>query len=395
MNSPRTALRKSHRGLARPDFDQIVLVLQGGGALGSYQSGVYQALEEANLEVDWIVGVSIGAINAALIAGTPPGNRIAKLRTFWDEVASQPWCTAWLAALPADVIGSRAIRAWLGHLSAVSAAAAGVRSMFSPRLLPAWLWPTGCDGAISLYDATPLKESLSRYVDFDRINAGSMRFSVGAVNIRTGNFGYFDTASHDIRLEHVLASAALPPMFAPVEVDGEFYWDGGVVSNTPLQWAVEAEPHRDSLVFQVDVWNTRGDYPSDLAETMTRQNEIQYASRTRAGSNAFRQMQRLKNTVSLALAELPSDVSDLPTIQRLHKQVDRKLFRIVQLIYHARPHLGATKDFAFSASNINEHWDTGYHDAVRTLRHPEALTRPELEVAEGVATFDVAIDGRL
>lgn len=153
----RTALRKSHRELARPDFDQIALVLQGGGALGSYQAGVYQALDEAGLEVDWIAGVSIGAINAALIAGTPPGERIAKLRTFWDEVSSQPWCAAWLAALPPDLTGAQVVRAGLSHLSAASAATVGVRSMFSPRLIPAWLWPPGGDGAISLYDTRPLR----------------------------------------------------------------------------------------------------------------------------------------------------------------------------------------------------------------------------------------------
>lgn len=390
-----TTLHKSHRGLARPDFDRIVLVLQGGGALGSYQGGVYEALEEAGLEIDWLVGVSIGAINAALVAGAAPGKRVAKLRTFWGEVSHQPWCAAWLNALPADLIKSRMMRVGISHLSAMSAVTFGVRSMFSPRLMPFWMWPTGGDSAVSLYDTSPLREALIRHVDFKRINAASTRFSVGAVNIRTGNFGYFDTAAHEIRVEHVLASAALPPMFAPVDIDGEFYWDGGVVSNTPLQWAVEAEPHCDSLVFQVDVWNTRGDYPSDLAEAMTRQKEIQYASRTRAGSNSFRQLQRLKNTVSLALSDLPVELGELPAIKRLQAQVERKVFRIVQLIYHARPHHGATKDFVFSDINIREHWKTGYDDAVRTLRHPEALSRPELEIAEGVATFDVAVNGRL
>lgn len=395
MPSPHAVLRKSHHGLTRPDFDQIALVLQGGGALGSYQAGVYQALDEAGLEPDWIAGVSIGAINAALIAGTPPGERIAKLRAFWDEVSGQPWCGAWLDALPPELTGSEAARVGLSYLSAASAATMGVPSMFAPRLMPAWLWPSGSANAVSLYDTQPLREALGRHVDFDRINAGPMRFSVGAVNIRTGNFGYFDTAAHQIRPEHVLASAALPPMFGPVEVDGEFYWDGGLVSNTPLQWVVEAEPHRDSLVFQVDLWNTRGQYPSDLADVMTRQKEIQYASRTRAGSDAFRQLQRLKNTVAEALAELPAEVCQLPILQRLGTEVDRKVFRIVQLIYHARPHQGAAKDFVFSKLNIEEHWTTGYNDAVRTLRHPEALTRPELEVAEGVATFDVAVNGRL
>lgn len=394
MPSP-ALLRKSHRDLPRPDFDQIALVLQGGGALGAYQAGVYQALDEAGLELDWIAGVSIGAVNAALIAGTPPGQRVEKLHAFWTQVSTEPWCSAWTAMLPQELVGAEALRATLNNLNVASSAVSGVKSILAPRLVPAWLWPAGSGGALSLYDSHPLRETLARLVDFDRINAGPMRFSVGAVNIRTGNFGYFDTAGHAIRLEHVLASAALPPMFPPVEVDGEFYWDGGLVSNTPLQWVVEGEPHRDSLVFQVDLWNTRGQLPSDLAEVVTRQKEIQYASRTRAASNSFRQLQRLKNAVGEALDDLPAEVCALPTIERLRTETDRKVFRIVQLIYHVRPHQGPTKDMVFSKVNIEEHWETGYEDTIRTLRHPEALARPDMDLAEGVAAFDVAVNGRL
>jgi NTE family protein len=391
----RALLRKSHRALPRPAFDRIALVLQGGGALGAYQAGVYQALDEAGLELDWIAGVSIGAVNAALIAGTPPGQRTEKLRTFWNELSTEPWSSAWTAMLPQELLGAEALHTMVNNLNLASNAVGGVKSILAPRLIPAWLWPAGSSGTLSLYDSHPLRETLARLVDFDRINAGPMRFSVGAVNIRTGNFGYFDTAGHLIRPEHVLASAALPPMFPPVEVDGEFYWDGGLVSNTPLQWVVEGEPHLDSLVFQVDLWNTRGDVPSDLGEVVTRQKEIQYASRTRAASNSFRGLQRLKNSVAEALEDLPPEVCALPTIQRLKSEVDRKVFRIVQLIYHARPHLGTTKDIVFSKLNIEEHWETGYEDAVRTLRHPEALTPPDADLAEGVAAFDVAVDGRL
>lgn len=388
-------LLKTHRGLARPDFEQISLVLQGGGALGSYQAGVFQALDEAGIALDWIAGVSIGAVNAALIAGTAPGDRVAKLRTFWDEISSDPWCLAWQRALPPEVIQSEPFRVGLNHLSALSAAAMGVPSLYSPRPMPAWLWPPGTPSATSLYDTTLLRQALARFVDFDRINAGPMRFSVGAVNIRTGNFDYFDTATSRIRLEHVLASAALPPMFAPVEIDGDHYWDGGLVSNTPLQWVVESEPQRDALVFQVDLWNTRGQCPTDLAEVVTRQKEIQYASRTRASSDTFRRLQRLKNTVSEALADLPQELRSMPSIRRLEEHVDRTAFRIVHLIYHSRTHQGTTKDFEFSRLNIDEHWQIGHDDAVRTLRHPEALARPDPNGTDGVATFDIAINGRL
>lgn len=395
MSSTRALLHKSHRGLPRPEFEQLALVLQGGGALGSYQAGVYQALDEAGIELNWIAGVSIGAVNAALIAGSAPEDRIRTLRSFWTEVSSEPWCAAWLGLLPPTLTGAETVRAGLNHASAVSAALFGVHSMLAPRVIPAWFWPEGSTNALSLYDSEPLKAALTRFIDFDRINAGSMRFSVGAVNIRTGNFGYFDTAAHEIRVEHVLASAALPPAFPPVEIDGEFYWDGGLVSNTPLQWVVEVEPHRDTLVFQVDLWNTRGERPLDLAEVITRQKEIQYASRTRAGGDTFRQLQRLKIAVAEALSELPPEICDRATFRKLRADVDRKVFRIVQLIYHARPHQGASKDLEFSRLNVDEHWKVGYEDAVRTLRHPEAVSRPDVEAAEGVAAFDVAVNGRL
>jgi NTE family protein len=257
------------------------------------------------------------------------------------------------------------------------------------------MMPRGSAGATSLYDNQPLRDALERFVDFDRVNANEVRLSVGAVNIRTGNFVYFDAATNKIGPEHIMASAALPPTFPPVEIEGEFYWDGGLVSNTPLEWVAEGEPRRDTLVFQVDLWNTRGQRPTDIAEVATRQKEIQYASRTRASTNSFRRLQRLRNSAADMLADLPAEVQRRPSAQRLAEEVERKVFRIVHCIYHAQPHQGSTKDFEFSKLNIQEHWRTGYNDAVRTLRHPEALSRPDFEVAEGVATFDVAVDGRL
>jgi NTE family protein len=388
-------LHRTHRDLARPDFEQIALVLQGGGALGAYQAGVYQALDEAGVGLDWVAGVSIGAINAALIAGSPPRKRLDNLRQFWDEVSTDPLCTAWQQMLPRAMTEAEDVRVFLNHISAATAMIAGVKSMYAPRMPPAWMSFRGAPEATSFFDPKPLRDALERIVDFDRINAGTMRFSVGAVNIQSGNFVYFDAAANKIRPEHILASAALPPTFPPVEIDGEVYWDGGLVSNTPLQWVVESEPHRDTLVFQVDLWSTRGQRPTDLAEVATRQKEIQYASRTRASTNAFRRLQRLRHSVAELLAELPEEIRQLPSAHRLADETDRKVFRIVHLIYHAQPHQGSTKDFEFSKLNVGEHWETGYHDAVRTLRHPEALARPDLAVTEGVATFDVAVDGRL
>jgi len=395
MKNSHSPLLKSHRNLPPPDFDNVALVLQGGGALGSYQAGVYQAMQEAGLEPDWIAGISIGAINAALIAGSKASERLQRLSRFWQEVSSEPGGLLARQYLPKDLIAGQDIRSWLNALSASHSLFFGVRSMFQPRFMPAWLWPNGTSGALSFYDTRPLSQALERHVDFDLINTGRTRLSLGAVNIRSGNFTYFDTSTHVIGPQHIVASAALPPNFPPVEIDGEFYWDGGVVSNTPLEWVAEQDMKTDTLIFQVDVWNTRGEYPTNLVEAITRQKEIQYASRTRYSTDSIRKLQRLRNAVADALDDLSANCLNLPSIGRLKAEAERKVFQIVHLIYHAPRHQGTTKDFEFSRLNIEEHWRTGYLDAVRTLRHPEAVSRPDPKIAGGVATFDVSVNGRI
>jgi NTE family protein len=276
-------LLKSHRELERPRFDCIALVLQGGGALGAFQAGVYQGLAEANLHPDWVAGISIGTINAALIAGNAPEARLEKLHAFWEQVTTQllfdPFRIAhhWLRGDIGHVL--------LNRLRAGATLLEGAPGFFKPRILPPYLAPPGTAEATSWYDTTALRDTLERLVDFDRINAGEMRFSVGAVNIRTGNFVYFDSTTHKIRPEHIMASGALPPGCPAVEVDGELYWDGGLVSNTPLQWVVQGDTRQDTLAFQVDLWSSRGELPSDLNDVMSRQKEIQYSSRTRANTD--------------------------------------------------------------------------------------------------------------
>src|SRR5262249_19328359 len=248
-------LLKSHRDLTRPPFDCIALVLQGGGALGAFQAGVYQGLTEANLHPDWIAGISIGAINAALIAGNAPEARLEKLRAFWEQVTTQllfdPFGIAhyWLRGDMGHV--------FLNRLRAEATLIEGAPGFFKPRMPPPYLAAPGTVEATSWYDTSPLRSTLERLVDFDRINAGEMRFGVGAVNIRSGNFVYFDSTSHKIRPQHIIASGALPPGCPAVEVDGELYWDGGLVSNPPLQWVVAGDPRQDTLAFQVDLWSAR------------------------------------------------------------------------------------------------------------------------------------------
>jgi NTE family protein len=278
----------------RPSFECIALLLQGGGALGAYQAGVYEALAEADLQPDWIAGISIGAINGALIAGNAPEARVDKLRAFWERVTAKPYCDWSERLFPAK---SDAARQWLNQISANLALVSGASGFFRPRFPAPWLLPPGPIEATSAYDTSDLKVTLEQLIDFDRINTDRMRLSVGAVNVRTGNFVYFDTATRTIGPEHIMASAALPPGFPAVEIEGEHYWDGGLVSNTPLQWLVESRPHRDTLAFQVDLWSARGELPRTLAEVSTRQKEIQYSSRTRAGTTSFEYVQRLRRAM--------------------------------------------------------------------------------------------------
>jgi NTE family protein len=385
------ALRKTHRGAGRPPFECVALVLQGGGALGAYQAGVYQALAEAGLHPGWVAGISIGAINSAIIAGNSPEVRVDRLRAFWEAITVPgPWGWAgdWLSGLARGESG----RSALNQLAASAALVGGASGFFTPRLPAPWLHPPGCLEATSFYETALLRATLERFVDFDRINGGGMRLSLGAVNVRSGNFVYFDTKTHRIGPEHVMASGALPPGFAAVEIDGEHYWDGGLISNTPLHWLIESEPRVDTLAFQVDLWSARGEFPRDLSEVAMRQKEIQYSSRTRANTDQSRRLQRLRNALADLLEKLPTELRRSPEAALLAEAACRKVFRVVHLIYRSKHYEGQSKDYEFSRLSMQEHWEAGYLDAVRTLRHPEALERPP--GTEGIATFDLARDGR-
>jgi NTE family protein len=383
-------LRKSHIGLDRPPFECIALLLQGGGALGAFQAGVYQALAEANLHPDWVAGISIGAINAALIAGNAPRDRLDKLHAFWEEVTAQrifdPFGVAhyWLRGDMGHIL--------LNRLRAGATLFEGAPGFFTPRLPPPYLSPPGTVEATSWYDTAPLRSTLERLVDFDRINAGEIRFSVGAVNIRSGNFVYFDSNTHKIRPEHIMASGALPPGCPAVDVDGELYWDGGLVSNTPLQWVVQGDTRQDTLAFQVDLWSARGELPSDLNDVTARQKEIQYSSRTRANTDQFKQIQSVRVALANVLEQIPPGILESKDGELLRAVADRTVYQVVHLIYRSKNYEVQSKDYEFSRTSMTDHWNAGYNDAIRTLRHPEALQRPTDSI--GVDTFDVAVDGR-
>lgn len=353
------------------------LVLQGGGALGSYQAGVYEALHENFKVLDWVAGVSIGAINAALIAGNAPDKRVARLQEFWDLLSSGPGQS--LPALGGD-------RSLINQWSALSAMLFGIPGFFKPRMSPALLMG-GAAPVQSYYDTAALKLTLERLVDFDRINHQEMRLSVGAVNLRTGNSVYFDNTVQKISAAHIMASAALPPGFPAVHIDGEDYWDGGIVSNTPLQYVLDTHPRTKQLVvLQVDLFSARGALPKTLSEVSERQKDITYSSRTRMNTDALSANLNLQQALADLLAKLPKRLRDDATVAALCAHMTHEPINILHLIYRNKPYELDSKDYEFSRAMVAEHWAAGARDMQSTLAHPEWLMRA---TDNGVTTFDL------
>jgi NTE family protein len=395
--NPRPASGGKERNLrARLPFDRVALLLQGGGALGAYQAGVYEALAETGLHPDWVVGISIGAINAAIIAGNAPERRVDKLRGFWEQISAPAM------GFHADLFGLfepvEAARAHANQLSAAMVACAGTPGFFSPRVVNPWFQPPGSIEATSYFDTRPLKATLERFVDFDRVNADRQdtRLSLGAVNVRSGNLVYFDTATEVIGPEHVMASGALPPGLPAIEIEGEHYWDGGLVSNTPFQWLVTntrvtQQRLPDALVFQVDLWSAGGDFPRNMAEVTTRQKEIQYSSRTRAFTDFVKRLHKVEHSVATLLERLPEEFKQSEEAKFLASTAGRHAYNLVHLIYRPSGYEGDSKDYEFSRHSMAEHWRSGYDDAMRALRHPEVLERAGN--GEELSIFDFSADG--
>ncbi len=353
--------------LDAPRGQRKVLVLQGGGALGSYQAGVCQALQHAGVEPQWVTGISIGAINAALIAGNPPDRRLERMRAFWEQASSGPFFSL--------TAGLSQLRSFINQMSAASIATFGAPGFFKPRVPPPMLWPEGSPEAISYYDTTPLRATLERLVDFDRINRNEMRLSVGAVNVQTGNSVVFDSAHQTITPEHIMASGALPPGFAPVWIEGEAYWDGGLLSNTPLQFVLDDDQSDDLLIFQVDLFNAHGAMPRNLMEADEREKDIRYSSRTRLNTDASLRIHQVKTALRKLLDRLPAEHVDRADLALLEDAARESAVTVVQLIYRKQPYEGGTKDFEFSRQTMTEHWASGIADVTRTLdRHPEIFT---------------------
>ena len=372
---------KPRRSALRLDITkaQRALVLQGGGALGAYQAGVYAGVTEKHKQLDWVAGVSIGAVNAALIAGNPPEKRVERLKEFWHLVSSSP-----AQRLP-DWAGERT---WRNQWSANAAALFGIPGFFEPRRSPAPLLG-GAAPVLSYYDTTPLQATLERLVDFDRINDGGIRFSVGAVNVRSGNSVYFDNTRQRIGPEHIMASGALPPGFAPVHIEGEDYWDGGIVSNTPLQYVLDTHPRTEPLmVLQVDLFSAHGDMPRTLAEAMERQKDITYSSRTRMNTDAMVSNMNLQQAIADLMARMPERLRKDPAVAAICAELTHEPIEIVHLIYRDKHHELESKDYEFSRASVEDHWEAGLRDIRATLNHPELLQ--EASQVNGVTTFDLA-----
>lgn len=334
------------------DTRQIVLVLQGGGALGAYQAGVYQALHEARIEPTWVIGTSIGAINAALIAGNEPENRMARLQEFWRRVEHGPWHQA-LLSVPR--IGSMAAN-WLTMTG-------GIGAFFQPNPLAfaGVHVPLGSESA-AYYSTAPLETTLSPLVDFDRINRGDTRLTVGAANVRTSEMRYFDSGSMPLTVRHVMASGALPPAFPAIRIDGELYWDGGILSNTPVEAVFDDCPRRNSLIFAVHIWNPHGSEPSTILQVMNRQKDVQYSSRAVTHVRRQKQLHRLRHVVSELVRRMPEHERQSNELRELAEYGCLTRMHVVRLLAPTIDGEDHMKDIDFSAAGIRARWEAGVAD---------------------------------
>jgi len=386
----------AHRAPASsPSSAQRVLVLQGGGALGSYQAGAFQALCHQGFEPEWVAGISIGAVNAAIIAGNDQKQRVDRLKEFWEMVSAPvPWN---------PVLQTDRGRSIYNETSAAIIATFGVPGFFTPRLPPAPLWPHGSPQAQSYYDTAPLRRTLERLVDFDRINDLKCRLSIGAVGVTSGNFRYFDNLEFRrqgkrIEPEHIMASGALPPGFPSIVIDGEHYWDGGIASNTPLDYVLDAETDRDLLIFQVDLFSARGPLPETLLEAAEREKDIRFSSRTRLNTDKNRQLHNARKAVRDLIAKLPEDLQHDASVEFLRKAAKENTVTVVHLIYKSKNYESSSKDYDFSHLAMVEHWEAGVRDVHLSMRRKEWLERPQS--GETMVTYDLtgdateALDGK-
>jgi NTE family protein len=371
--------RRTHTHV--PKRRHTVLVLQGGGALGAYQAGVYEELHTRGLAPDWVTGVSIGAINAALIAGNRPEDRIERLHSFWELVSSG------ITYLPPHEFDP--LRVVFSRLSTTTIATFGVPGFFVPRIPPPMLMPRGEVAALSVYDTSPLARTLAELVDFDLINAGATRLSVGTADIETGNSVYFDNAKGDVEFTpaHIMASGALPPGFPPIRIGDAWYWDGGLTSNIPLWYVLDDRSDLDALVFQIDLFSARGAMPQTLDEVLERSKDIQYSSRTRFGTSRGKEDDVQREALRRLLAKLPARLAADDDAKLLAQRTQRRKVSIVHLINRRTAFSTVAKDYDFSRATVQALWEAGREDLRQTLAHPH--WRRASVARNGLRTYDL------
>ena len=364
---------------------RIVLVLQGGGALGAYQAGVYEALQEHDLCPDWIVGTSIGAINAAIIAGNHRGRRIERLREFWKGVSYED-----LIDMNKIPDAARKLNTWLTTLNATTQ---GVPGFFRPRFPNPFAagFPVLPEMA-SFYDTSPLIDTLKELVDFDYMNTpGGVRLTVNAMKVTSGQLVNFDSQSIDLTIDHIMASGALPPGFPPVRVNGELYWDGGLFSNTPLETVLEDEPRSDTLCFMVDLWSAHGPEPTTFDEVQTREKDVTFASRSKLHIDDYLRMHELRRIVRTMYESLPPELRTADIHKALAAVGVDTTMHIVRLAYSGRDWHMASKDINFSQGSIDWRWQQGYRDAKRAVENAAWMRLVPVET--GVVVHELAPPG--
>jgi NTE family protein len=361
--------------------ESSILVLQGGGSMGAYQAGVYEGMVEKGFAPGWVAGVSIGAINAALIAGNLPERRVERMRAFWDQVSSR---------VPIEIPAFLdPFRLAFNRVSVAAAATFGVPGFFEPRVPPPFFAADGSPEALSFYETSPLQKTLYELVDFDLINAKSVRLSMGSVNVHTGSSVYFDNRDRVIGPEHVMASGALPPGFPPVVIDGNHYWDGGIVSNSPLWYVLDDSPHIDAMIVQVDLFSARGELPANLDQVMERAKDIQYSSKTRFNTTRIKEIEDLRAALSRLLQKVPSALRNDPDYRKLVPLAAiKRRVTVVHLINRRLASSTSAKDCEFSRATVRDLWQEGLEDVRRSCAHPD--WDKATEIAEGVRVFDLA-----
>ena len=353
VRQAKTGRRRAHPALP----GQVVLVLQGGGALGAYQVGVYQAMHEAGIEPGWVIGTSIGAINAALIAGNRREDRLGRLHAFWDRVEQQG-----MAAGPF---------AWTGlgsMFSTLNTVTRGIPSFFTPNLaaLQGTHAKVGVHAA-AYYSTEPLRATLNSLIDFAHLGERETRLTVGAVNARSGEMRYFDSRAQDLSADHVMASGALPPAFPAVRIDGEPYWDGGIYSNTPIEAVLDDVPRRDSVIFAVNVWHQQGPEPESIWQVMGRQKDIQYASRADSHILRQKQLHRLRHVIRELCAQMPAGKRESAHVKELASWGCGTTMHVAHLVAPRLDGEDHAKDIDFTPEGIHARWHAGYVDTLRMI----------------------------